>query len=510
MFKLTASELNCAKAAIEHHRYSTLLPKPSEWNDVAERWPALRSHLCALDLERYTPREPLTITVAKDEMNVRIVHLLHPEDMLLYTSLTLIVKDDIEEARVRRTKRRVYPYRGSQDSAKLYDSVGDTHRRYMDSLRRKAQRRSTKAIAVTDIADFYASVSQAQLKRLLKNVAQTRRSEAAAELLVSVFAAGLMAREGHGIPTGPLASRLLAEAILNDVDKHLMSRGVDFVRWVDDYNIFARSAASARAIVRDLASWLYSNCGLTLQTAKTHILNQSDYAERFLVGVEDELQDRSEILEELMHNGYELGISTGDVAPLMDDLLAVELLEMLVVDVILSEEKSNYRAISFIVRRLQKMALDRSVAREVVELLVENIEQLAPVIAEVAPLIAALLPEGKMPKRIGKRLLASLQHVGVDHHAVWILTIFAERGRGAFLDALTAVYESAESHVVRRFAILAIVGCGGNVQCGRRELEQASPLVRLALLKFSSVHGRKWNPDGKLEELVANSEDQSR
>lgn len=114
MFKLTAPELDCAKAAIEHHRYSTLLPAPPEWNDVAEHWPAIRSHLCDLDLEHYTPKEPLVITVAKNEMSVRFVHLLHPEDTLLYTSLTLIVKDDIESVREPRAKKRVYSYRASQ------------------------------------------------------------------------------------------------------------------------------------------------------------------------------------------------------------------------------------------------------------------------------------------------------------------------------------------------------------------------------------------------------------
>ena len=505
MFQLTKPELDCAKAAIEHHRYSTLLPEPPEWNDVSEHWPVLRSYLCGLNLERYTPREPLAITVAKDAMSVRLVHLLHPEDMLLYTALTMIVKEEIEGVRAPRTKRRVYPYRASESDSRLYDSVGHTHERYMDHLRRKAQKRSTMAIAVTDIADFYASISQTQLKDLLKQAAGDRpRNAKAADLLVSKFAAGFMPREGQGIPTGPLASRLLAEIVLNEIDKHLMSRRVDFVRWVDDYNIFAPSVASARAILRDMAVWLYGNCGLTLQTAKTHVLTKADYAKDFLTEIEDEFPDRSKIVSVLRNHGYESTSSMKDAAFIMDDLLAVELLEMLVVDAISSEEEIDHRAVGFVVRRLRKMTLDRAVAREVMEVLVENIDQLAPVIAEVAPLIASLLPMGRLSKRVAKRLFASLRKTDVDHHAVWILTMFAKMGRKTFLDGLRIVYQEAVSNAVKRFAILAIAGCGGGIPYKQRDWERLPPLVRLALLKFGGTLERRSRMlGGKLEELVA-------
>lgn len=504
MFNLKAAELDCAKAAIEHHGYSTLLPTPPEWNDLAKYWPTVRSYLSSLDLEQYAPRQPLAITAAKGEMSVRLVHLLHPEDMLLYTALTLIVKDDIERVRVPRIEQRVYSYRASRDSGELYESANDTHRRYMDRLKCKARKRSTRAVAVTDVADFYACVSQDQLRRLLKEAARTVRGAKAAELLLSVFAAGFMAREGHGIPTGPLASRLLAEIVLNEVDKYLMSKRVDFVRWVDDYNIFVPSLASGRFVIRDLASWLYNHFGLTLQVAKTHVLEKEEYTDRFLVSVEDELSDRAEILKDLSKYHYELDDLIDDVAGLMDDHLAVELLEMLVVNAIWRNEGVDYRAMGFVVRRLRRRPLDHSLAREVLEVLVENVDRLSPVIAEVAPLIAALLPKRKMPKRIGKRLLKSLQRAGVDHHAVWILTIFAEKGRNDFVDALIDVYREAESHAIRRFAILAIARSGGNVPYDRAVWEAAPPLVRLALLRAGSLpHKTSLKPRGISERLMA-------
>lgn len=73
---------------------------PPEWVDVCKYWRDIRHHLCRIDLTDYTPRQSLSIMVAKGERSVRHVHLLHPEDMLLYTSLMLIVKNDIERVRI--------------------------------------------------------------------------------------------------------------------------------------------------------------------------------------------------------------------------------------------------------------------------------------------------------------------------------------------------------------------------------------------------------------------------
>ena len=502
MFQLTDSELDCAKAAIEHHGYSTLLPPPPEWDDLVDHWCVLREYLCSLNLDKYTPKEPLAIAVAKDEASIRIVHLLHPEDMVLYTALTLLVKDDIEGARLPRAKGRVYSYRASKTGTTLYASVRDKHREYMGQLRRKVARLRTKAVAVTDIADFYASISHAELLPLLSAAGRTRRVKKAAELLVSVFAAGIMTRCGHGIPTGPVASRLIAEVLLNDVDGFLESRRIDFVRWVDDYNFFAPSLASAKAILFDLAAWLY-NKGLILQAAKTHVLDQDTYAKGFLVDFAEKFSEREAILTELLQAGYSGADDVeDDLDELMDDLLAVDLLETLV-DAISNGEYVDYRVIGFVVRRLRNMPLDRRVGNEVLEVLVENIERLSPIIAAVAPLIIRLLSNRKMSKRIGKRLLRAARYARVDHHALWILTIFSQRGRRAFLDDLLDIYQRAESHVIRRYAVLAIAGSGGRVRYELQEWEEAPPLVRLALLKAGDLGSENsLTPKGKLEELV--------
>ena len=54
----------------------------------------------------------------------------------------------------------------------------------------------------------------------------------------------------YGIPIGPAASRPLGEAVLIDVDSTLLSFDIDFVRFTDDYVIFATTPEEAEYGIR--------------------------------------------------------------------------------------------------------------------------------------------------------------------------------------------------------------------------------------------------------------------
>ena len=537
MFKLKKSELNRAKQAIEHHGYSTLLPKPIEWEHLTCHWPDIQAELCGIDLEHYKPRRPIVITAAKNERSTRILHLLHPEDMLIYTSMVLIIKDDIEAARLPRTDQRVYSYRASRHDSHIYDTTRHLYKNYIGRLRHKAQRTKTKYVGVTDISNFYSSISQTKLKRLLLAATQTSRRRKSASLLTSVFIPRIMMREDRGIPTGPFASRLLAESLLNEIDMQLLAKGVDFVRWVDDFNFFAKSFASAQRAIFDLSRWLYEEHELTLQSEKTRILKVENYSNAMLSGLEDRLSGKENILSLLLEayghnsNGGEegdleevlddmhaafasasvVGAFTGDADEGMDDSRAVELLEMLV-DAIAGDDKVDYRVIDFAVRRLLRISLDPQTAEEILEVLVENIEALSPVIENVAKLISALVPKSaQRRRRVARRLLRSTSEIDfIDHHAVWILTIFAQDERWGGKDKLIELFLRRESDVLKRYTALATARVApGELPLSKDDFTQAAPLVRLAMLKaWASAPSHERSPrrlgglHGKLEEAV--------
>ena len=84
--------LDNAFAAINHHGYSAMLPEPIEWIKVKNKWTEIRDNIKEIDLDSYDPYKPMKIFAPKSRANIRVVHLLHPQDIIIYTALVLIVK----------------------------------------------------------------------------------------------------------------------------------------------------------------------------------------------------------------------------------------------------------------------------------------------------------------------------------------------------------------------------------------------------------------------------------
>ena len=489
MFKLTPNDLELAKRAVDHHGYSTMLPDLAEWEDVTNSWAEVREELCNIDLDSYRPKSPLIVTAAKNEGSTRRLHLIHPKDMLLYTSLTLLLKTCIEACRVPTGEGRIYSYRASTRSDRIYDATTDLHEGYTACLSQKAHGNDVEFVGVTDIADFYASISQSKFCHLLTGAAKTSREKAAARV-TSSFAEQLMADSGKGIPTGPFASRLLAEVVLNDVDRYLLATNVDFVRWVDDFNVFAGSYADVQRAVGGLSAWLYSEHGLSLQMLKTHIVDARTYSADFLTGMNKILDVQ---VMKIFGSAMPYDIEESEDEPQdMEDTNAVALLEMLV-DAVRGGRKVNFRIVDFAVRKLRRLLLDRRISDELMTLLMENIDRLVPSIENVTKLISIIRPRDDRRRReVALWLLRSIEDMSsTDHYAVWVLTIFVRDERWGCVDELVELFCTSSSDVVKRYSALAVAkaGQGHRLLGSGASVSDKSGLVRLAL---SRGDGSLW------------------
>ncbi len=81
-------------------------------------------------------------------------------------------------------------------------------------------------------------------------------------------------RDSYGLPVGGNASRILAEAALIEVDNYLLSHGVKFSRFVDDFRLFAKDAKQAHYWISLLIERL-SLEGLLINQSKTKISDVS-------------------------------------------------------------------------------------------------------------------------------------------------------------------------------------------------------------------------------------------
>lgn len=147
--------------------------------------------------------------------------------------------------------------------------------------------KSKKFIVVTDIANYYDSISYDHLRNILADYASA--GEHALDLLVYTLSCMLwrpdyMPRVPVGLPQAHLdAPRLLAHSFLFEIDEMLSQKSsVDFARYMDDIDIGVDSIADARGILRDLDLALQTR-QIRLNSGKTKILNEQEAREHFKI-----------------------------------------------------------------------------------------------------------------------------------------------------------------------------------------------------------------------------------
>jgi len=74
-----------------------------------------------------------------------------------------------------------------------------------------------------------------------------------------------------GTPQGGNLSPLLSNIMLNELDKELESRGLHFVRYADDCNIFVGSRKAAERVMKSITDFIERKLGLKVNATKSQI-----------------------------------------------------------------------------------------------------------------------------------------------------------------------------------------------------------------------------------------------
>ena len=94
-------------------------------------------------------------------------------------------------------------------------------------------------------------------------------------LKAGVMDDGLISPTEEGVPQGGPLSPVLSNIYLDKLDKELEARGLAFVRYADDFVIFARSHKSAERVMKSVTSWIERKLFLKVSPTKTHIVPPS-------------------------------------------------------------------------------------------------------------------------------------------------------------------------------------------------------------------------------------------
>lgn len=82
---------------------------------------------------------------------------------------------------------------------------------------------------------------------------------------------GLQEQRSKGTPQGSPLSPLLSNIILDELDQELMRRGLDFVRYADDVQIFVSSNLSAERVQQSITTFIENKMKLKVNREKSGI-----------------------------------------------------------------------------------------------------------------------------------------------------------------------------------------------------------------------------------------------
>ena len=189
-------------------------------------------------------------------------------DEIKYLTLVLLIAKDIEVARDNKSNKRVFSYRlkTKGNNGYIFDSKYN-YTSFKNRIFEKSKMKNKKIVVECDISNFYDRLNLHRLESILLSIERIDKDVIKLLNEILLFWSN---RDSYGLPVGSNASRILAESALIEIDNYLISKNIDFCRFVDDYRIFAKSASEAHKNLAILVERLNKE-GLFLNFSKTNI-----------------------------------------------------------------------------------------------------------------------------------------------------------------------------------------------------------------------------------------------
>lgn len=124
-----------------------------------------------------------------------------------------------------------------------------------------------------DLAKFFDTVNHDKLMTL---IGRTIKDGDVISIIRKFLVSGIMVDDEYeqsvvGTPQGGNLSPLLANIMLNELDKEMEQRGLNFVRYADDCIIMVGSEMSAKRVMRNITKFIEEKLGLKVNMIKSKI-----------------------------------------------------------------------------------------------------------------------------------------------------------------------------------------------------------------------------------------------
>lgn len=434
-----------------------VFPTPFEYEAIQHDWDNIKQFIMEQNLLNWKVRPLRVLLSPKAKYGFRFITQLDPLDFVVFASVIKEIANDIESRRIPVNEKRVFSYRVDIDNNGQLFGRAVGYRDFLSQCNEiLANNPGYSYVATTDIADFYSRIYIHRLKNAL-NSATTRASHVGT---IMNLLSGWNGTETFGIPVGNAPSRLLAEITLSDVDEALLANGIEYIRYNDDYRIFATDYTEAYRHIAFLADILYRNHGLSLQPQKTGIYTAERFRKRFLITpAEREINSLHERFEQLIDeiglNDWYEQIDYDELEPEQQEAIdALNLVELFQEEVRKNDEP-DIPLLKFILHRLSQLGDD-----SLVDDIFNNIENILPVIPDAVGYLGSLRYLNEEQKKgIGERVLKLLEHSILSElafHRMWILDLFTHSREWDNENQFFSMYASEADSSIKRKLILAM------------------------------------------------------
>ena len=126
-----------------------------------------------------------------------------------------------------------------------------------------------------DLETFFDTVNhQKMMSRLRESVADERLLDLIGKFLKAgvILPDGAYEKSRSGVPQGGPLSPLLANILLDELDKELEERGHAFVRYADDFVILCHGRKAADRVLASVTRWISRRLRLTVNEAKSKVV----------------------------------------------------------------------------------------------------------------------------------------------------------------------------------------------------------------------------------------------
>jgi len=435
---------------MQAHSDGDLFPRVLEVEAIAAVKEDFIAQIAGADLGSLPPGSCRRFIVPKDGISYRQATQLDPQDSIILTALVYEYGRKVEALRL--PSSRVFSYRFAPTAP---DGLYSGKTAWNDFWRTAAQLgRRSHQILYCDIADFYNQVSHHTVENQLIAAGLPNQAIKWVVGLLESTTAGV----SRGVPVGPHAVHLIAEASLVPVDNSLLAAGIRFVRYADDIVVFCRSDREGRTALSTIATVLDRQQRLTLQRHKTTFYDAEGFRSLCAQMIEDRpINADEESLLKLIKkysggNPYKV-ISYAQVAPADWASISARSIAK-VVEEYIAADQVDYIRLRWFYRRLAQIGHPGAI-----DVSLDNLKHLGPCFANICFYLASVqsVPAADW-KRIGGRLIQIMKSPEVranEYFRLSILSLFTRNASINHFAKLHALFQQGDSFVRREIMLAA-------------------------------------------------------